>query len=259
MLTAVCRAAHFLHHGPRAVLADWLGWPLVGADADVVLANLRNMLGDDEVPFLTFVAARSRVAEDWLVASGAEQYVILGAGLDSFAWRQSGNVDVFEVDHPSTQAWKRGRIAVLGLPTPMQLSWVPVDFEVQSLGASLAQAALDGSRGVFVSWLGVTPYLTAEAIATTLRELPPCSLAVGYVPCEAERDADARQHGAMLEARVRELGEPWIMLPTRDEFAGLLAANGFEVLEDVGAHDLETRYGLPMVNYERMVLARNSS
>jgi methyltransferase (TIGR00027 family) len=206
MLTAVCRAAHLLHHGSRAVLADWLGWPLVGADADMVLANLRTMLGDDEVPFLTFVAARSRVAEDWLLASGAEQYVILGAGLDSFAWRQPGDVDVFEVDHPSTQAWKRARIGVLGLPTPARLVWVPVDFEVQSLGASLARAVLDERRGVFVCWLGVVPYLTAEAIATTLRELPLCFLAVGYVPCEAERDADARQHGAALEARVRELG-----------------------------------------------------
>jgi methyltransferase (TIGR00027 family) len=241
------------------VLADWLGWPLVGANADTVLANLRNMLGDDEVPFLTFVAARSRIAEDWLVASGAKQYVILGAGLDSFAWRQSGTVDVFEVDHPSTQTWKRARIAVLGLPTPAHLAWVPVDFEVQSLGASLAQSALNESRGVFVSWLGVTPYLTADAIATTLRELPPCSLAVGYVPCEAERDVDARKHCATLEAHVRELGEPWIMLPTREEFAGLLAANGFEVLEDVGAHDLARRYGLPMVNYERMALARKPS
>jgi methyltransferase (TIGR00027 family) len=241
------------------VLTDWFGWPLVGADADAVLANLRNILGDDEVPFLTFIAARSRIAEDWLVASGAKQYVILGAGLDSFAWRQSGTVDVFEVDDPSTQAWKRARIAALGLPTPAQLTWVPVDFEVQSLGASLAATALDARRGVFVSWLGVTPYLTAEAIATTLRALPACSLAVGYVPCEAERDADARQHGATLEARVRELGEPWIMLPTREEFAGLLAANGFEILQDVGAHDLESRYEVPMVNYERMALARKSS
>src|SRR5262245_56524675 len=112
MMTAVGRAVHLLHHGPRAVLADWLGWPLVGADADAVLANLRNLLGDDEVPFLSFIAARSRLAEDWLGASGATQYVILGAGLDSFAWRQSGDIEVFEVDHPSTQAWKRARVAM---------------------------------------------------------------------------------------------------------------------------------------------------
>ena len=257
-MTAIGRAAHLLHHGPRALLADWLAWPFVGAEAEVALTAVRGLLGDHEIPFCTFIAARSRIAEDWLAASGAGQYVILGAGLDSFAWRQPGSIRVVEVDHPSAQAWKRARAAAIGLPMPAGLAWAPVDFEQQGLGSALAEAALDGTRGVLVSWLGVIPYLTQGAIAATLRELPPCSLAVGYVPAEGEWDDDARQVGAALQARVRAVGEPWITLPTRAQFAALLADNGFTVIEDVGAHDIQTRYGLAAVNYERMALARRN-
>ncbi len=81
--------------------------------------------------------------------------MILGAGLDAFAWRQSGNVRVFEVDHPDTQAWKKQRAVTVGLRSPPQLVWVPVDFERQRVGSALAAAGLDGTSGVFVSWLGV--------------------------------------------------------------------------------------------------------
>jgi O-methyltransferase involved in polyketide biosynthesis len=101
------------------------------------------------------------------------------------------------------------------------------------------------------------PYLTPEAINATLRELPRCSLAVGYVLPDAYRDQDARELGAGFEARVRQVGEPWLTLPTSAEFAGLLADSGFQVVEDIGAHDIQTRYGLRALNYERMALARN--
>jgi methyltransferase (TIGR00027 family) len=259
MIAAMARASHLLHYGPRALLADWLAWPLAGADAEAILAKRRELLGDLDVPFCAWIAARSRLAEDWLITSAAEQYVILGAGLDSFAWRQPGRVRVFEVDQPSTQAWKRERIAALGMPTPAELVWVPVDFEHDQLGPALAQTGLDARRGVFVSWLGVVPYLTSDAIVQTLHDLPDCSLAVGYVPPDTHRDEDARELGARSDDSVRELGEPWVTLPTRNEFAALLAEGGFTVIEDVGAHDIETRYGIPAVNFERMTLARKAS
>jgi methyltransferase (TIGR00027 family) len=259
MMAAMARASHLLHYGPRALLADWLAWPLVGADAEAILAKRRELLGDLDVPFCAWIAARSRLAEDWLITSAAEQYVILGAGLDSFAWRQPGRVRVFEVDQPSTQAWKRERIAALGMPTPAELVWVPVDFEHDQLGPALAQAGLDATRGVFVSWLGVVPYLTSDAIVQTVRDLPDCSLAVGYGPPDTHRDEDARDISAKVEARVREVGEPWITLPTPNEFAALLAKGGFTVIEDIGAHDIETRYGLPAIFFERMTLARKDS
>ena len=260
MIAAMARASHLLHYGPRALLADWLAWPLAGADAEAILAKRRELLSDlDVVPICVWIAARSRLAEDWLTTSAAEQYVILGAGLDSFAWRQPERVRVFEVDQPSTQAWKRERVAALGMPTPAELTWTPVDFEHDQLGPALAQAGLDATRGVFVSWLGVVPYLTSDAIVQTLHDLPDCSLAVGYVPPDTHRDEDARELGARSDDRVRELGEPWVTLPTRNEFAALLAEGGFTVIEDVGAHDIETRYGIPAVNFERMTLARQAS
>ena len=87
MTAAMGRAAHLIHYGPRALLADWLAWPLVGANAEAILAGYRALMGDQEVPFATWFGARSRLTEDWLAVSGAEQHVILGAGLDSFGWR----------------------------------------------------------------------------------------------------------------------------------------------------------------------------
>jgi len=87
MLAAAARAAHLFEHGPRALLADWMAWPFLGADADGVLAAGRAITGDVGGLFATWMAARSRISEDWLTDSGAQQHVILGAGLDSSVWR----------------------------------------------------------------------------------------------------------------------------------------------------------------------------
>jgi methyltransferase (TIGR00027 family) len=256
MMAAIGRAGDLIHHGPRALLGDWLAWPFVGTDADAILASNRPVLGDLEAPFVTWLAARSRLAEDWLAASGADQYVILGAGLDSFAWRQDADVRVFEVDHPSTQAWKQARVASIGLPVPAELVWVPVDFERQRLGPALSEAGLDTSRAVFVSWLGVIPYLTRDAIIQTLQELPRCQLALGYLPPRELVDEDARQLCTTVEAIARETGEPWITSLSPAQFAAMLTEGGFTVTDDVGAHDIEGRYGRRALNYERMALAR---
>ena len=260
MSAAVARSAHLIHRGPHAILADWMAWPLVGADADAVIADVRPALGEDEVPFWAWFAARHRLAEEWLAASGAAQYVVLGAGLDSFAWRQTGSVRVFEVDHPSTQAWKAARLEAIGAPVPPELVRVPVDFERERIGPALTAAGLDPARDVFVSWLGVIPYLTPDAIAQTLSDLPAgCSLGVGYVPPVAAQDNDAQRLGAVVEAQVAQLGEPYLTTPTRSEFAELMTRNHFAVIEDVGPHDIEDRYGLRALNHERMALARKDA
>lgn len=256
MMAALGRATHLLHYGPNALFDDWLAWPLVGPAADPIIDGIRPLLGDDEVPIATWFAARSRLTEDWLAATGAAQYVILGAGLDSYAWRTANDVRVFEVDHPATQAGKQARATRLGLSPAAAPTWVPVDFERADLATSLAEAGLDPTTSAFVSWLGVVPYLTPEAIRSTLNSLPPCTLAVGYVVPESFRDEDARRFGAVIETQVATMGEPWLSLMTPTEFATLLATAGFSVVEDVGAHDIESRYGIPAVNYERMALAR---
>ena len=258
-MAAVARALHLFAHGPRSLLADWLAWPLAGADAETIAAASTAVLWEMQEPFMTWFAARSRITEDWLAASGAGQYVILGAGLGSFAWRQQSHIRVFEVDRPATQAWKAARVAALGLHVPKELVWIPVDFERQLLGEALAGAGVERAEELFVSWLGVIPYLTEDAITATLRELPPCLLTVAYVPSEDSWDAAAQPLGATFQSLVRESGEPWLSLLTRDQLATVLAGAGFSMVEDLGASDVQERYGLPAVHHERIAMARKEA
>jgi methyltransferase (TIGR00027 family) len=256
MLVACARGWHLFGHGPSAVSADWLAWPLVGGDAEGLMAGMRAAFGDLTEPLSTWVAARSQQPEDWLAASGAEQYVILGAGLDSFAWRQDGGVRVFEVDRPATQGWKRSRLEALGIPEPPELVWVPVDFELESIDASLRRAGC-GSDPTFISWLGVVHYLTLEAVRATLCALPPCSLAVSYAAPEDMWRGEACAASKTFQAMAREAGEPFVTLLTPVEFGDVLADAGFALIDEVGPEDVEDRYGLPAVaiGEERVVLA----
>jgi methyltransferase (TIGR00027 family) len=259
MMAACARAVHLFAHGPRAVLADWLGWPLVGGAAEEMVAGLRAVFGDAAPLVETWIAARSRFTEDWLRDSGAAQYVILGAGLDSFAWRQSTAVTVFEVDHPATQAWKRSRLRALGVIEPRDLVWVGVDFERESIADGLARAGV-GVRSTFISWLGVVPYLSTDAIAATLRDLPPCSLAVSYgLPEDSWPDA-VRAVSEIYRAVAVDAGEPLRTLFTPGQFAALLSDHGFTVLDDAGFEDVELRYGVPALSIgcERVTLARKA-
>jgi methyltransferase (TIGR00027 family) len=255
MLAAAARAAHLFRHGHRAVLSDWLAWPFLGRDAETILETGRVLLGENGDAFATWIAARSRITEDWLQASAARRYLILGAGLDSFAWRSEGAVEVLEIDHPSTQAWKQSRFAALGLASPSHLTFVPVDFERQELAIALHEmGGLDDET--FVSWIGVTPYLTNEAIVTTLNALRPCVLAVSYVPPEAVWDRTARSIAERMTTAVAGVGEPWVSFYSPSDFADLLSTAGFRVFEDLGPEDVERRFGLSCVNYERIALAR---
>src|SRR5204862_4639541 len=119
-----------------------------------------------------FVAARSRFSEETMaacVARGVRQVVILGAGLDTFSLRNPhAGVTVYEVDYPATQAWKRERLAQAGVALPPSLTFASVDFERQSLADGLAAAGFRSDRPAYFQWLGVTPYLTREAIVATL-------------------------------------------------------------------------------------------
>jgi methyltransferase (TIGR00027 family) len=260
MLVACARGWHLFGHGPRAVSADWLAWPLVGSDAEELMAGMRAAFGDLADPLSTWAAARSQQPEDWLAASAAEQYVILGAGLDSFAWRQDAGVQVFEVDQPATQAWKRARLEALGIPEPPELVWVPVDFEVESIDAGLRQAGC-GSEPTFISWLGVLHYLTLDAVRATLSALPPCSLAVSYVPPEDMWRGEGRAASKTFQAIAREAGEPFVTLLTPVEFGDVLTDAGFALIDEVGPEDVEDRYGLPALSIgdERVVLATKTA
>lgn len=198
-----------------------------------------------------FIAARSRFAEDTLAAAvqrGVRQYGVLGAGLDTFACRNphaGEGLKVFEIDYPATQAWKRARLAEAGLQLAGGAVFAPVDFEHQTLAEGLATAGFDAEQPAFFSWLGVTPYLTREAIFQTL------SFIVGVPGSEVVFDhgePDSAYQGAAAAARevrakgVAALGEPWI---THFEPAALrqdLLGLGFDEVEDLGPPDIGPRY-----------------
>lgn len=255
-MVAVGRALHLFHHGPRAVLADSLAWPLIGPEAEVLSQSLRGAIpAGTEIPTATWLAARSRITEDWLAASGASQYVVLGAGLDTYAWRQEGSHRVFEVDHPATQGWKRARLTSLGVIAPDELVWVPVDFEADSYREGLAAMGYDASASTFVSWLGVIPYLSLEAINATVGALPPCSISLSYIPPPSSWDPEVIGLGQVVSTLAGRSGEPWVTHLRPDELADLLANHGLRVVEDIGAKEIAARLGLAAINYERLALA----
>src|ERR1700686_1320542 len=168
---AIRRAAHQLLDQPR-VLDDPLALRIIGSEAEEALRSDPKEDHAFSRGFRAFMAARSRYAEDELahaVAHGVRQYVVLGAGLDTFAYRNPHpGLRVFEVDHPDTQEWKREQLLAAGIAVPSALSFVPIDFERQTLADGLARAGFGAGDAAFFSWLGVTPYLTREACRTTL-------------------------------------------------------------------------------------------
>ncbi len=259
MLAAGARALHTLRHGPAALLQDWLAWPLMGSVADELLPLGKALLGQETDAFTTWIAARSRFSDDWLKSCSATQHVILGAGLDSSAWRSPGDVRVFEVDHPATQAWKRARVEMLELRWGDPV-WVAVDFERQGIHDALVSSGLEDDARVFVSWHGVVPYLTADAVTATLSELPAqASIALSYVVPESDWSERAHPIASTFQGLAADAGEPWLSLMTPDDVRELLSQVGFAVAEDVGPDDVADRYGLPAMNYERIALAHRSS
>src|SRR5271166_4909290 len=167
------RAAHqVLERG--LVFTDPLALGILGQDAEeaVTLARAR----PERRPLRFFIAMRSRFAEDMAsraMAEGARQILVLGAGLDTFAYRVQGAEDlrVFELDHPATQRDKRRRLADAGITEPARVAYVAHDFEHGGMTEALKAAGLKSSERIFVLWLGVTPYLTKGAVFATLAEL----------------------------------------------------------------------------------------
>jgi methyltransferase (TIGR00027 family) len=199
-----------------------------------------------------FMAVRSRFAEDEFaraVAAGVRQYVALGAGLDTFAWRnpyRECGVRVFEVDHPATQGWKRGLIAEADLPEPPATVYVPVDFERQSLASQVSAAGFDGGAPAFFSWLGVVPYLTLEAFRSTLRFFGAMAAGSGVVfdyplPREALGESERRVLDE-LSARVARIGEPFQLFFTPAQLTEELSSVGWRALDDLGGTEIRSRY-----------------
>jgi methyltransferase (TIGR00027 family) len=243
LTAAAARAAHLIVDRPPVILADTLAATLLGDRADELIEYHRAH-GEHVVLSCARaqVTCRARYAEDRLadsVRAGVRQYVILGAGLDSFAYRSplAGQVRVFEVDHPATQQWKRRQLSAARVPVPDSVTFAPVDFETGSLAAGLASAGFDAAAPALVSWLGVTMYLTRPAIAETLAVLgksaPGTELVVEHMLPEQLRDADGQTYVDQVAPVTAERGEPWLTFLAPDEMSALLAAHGFEMVEQV--------------------------
>ncbi len=196
----------------------------------------------------SFLVARSRYAEENLARAidvGVRQYVLLGAGLDTFGCRNPyDGLRVLEVDHPATQAWKRELLGCSGIPVPESLTFAPVDFENQMLSAQLSAAGFDFDAPAFFGWLGVVPYLTLEAFRATLAFISDRPAGSGVTldygqPREALPLLERMAHDALAK-RVQLAGEPFRLFFTPALMAVELA--GFRKIEDLGAAEINARY-----------------
>lgn len=234
LTAAAARAAHLIVDASPRIFADTLAAPLLGPLADELLAYHRTR-GDH--PILAGARAqttiRARIAEATLADSGADQYVLLGAGLDTYAYRShhAERVHVFEVDHPASQQWKRDRVAEADLAPRGKLTHVAVDLETEPAVPALLAAGLDLSRPTVVSWLGVTMYLTREAIAATLATLgtlaPGSRLVLDYLLPEGMRDELGELYVAGVAPVAAQGGEPWRTFLSPEEAGELLRTAGF--------------------------------
>jgi len=249
---AMRRAAHQLVDEPK-VLDDPIALKILGPGAVQRLEGGEGM-GHDRFSrsIRAFMAARSRYAEDELaraVARGAGQYVVLGAGLDTFAYRNphgAAALRVFEVDHPATQEWKRRQLAATEIAIPPSVTFAPVDFERQTLASGLREAGFDREKPAFFSWLGVTMYLTEEAIDATLRfvgSLPPGGgIVFDYVVPRGSLGIAARMALDVLSRRVEVAGEPFRTFFDPKALGERLRQVGFRSVADLGADEINARY-----------------
>jgi methyltransferase (TIGR00027 family) len=240
------RAAHQVLEG-GVVFRDPLALRILGPDADAAVRRAREDPSGRRLRL--FVALRSRFAEDRLaeaLGQGVRQVVVLGAGLGTLAYRTvfGSGVRVFEVDHPSTQAWKRRRLAEVGIPEPAWLTFAPVDFERETLGEGLGAAGFDPALRSFFTWLGMVPYLTGEAVFATLgfiAALPGGGEVVfDYANPPAPGEDTSARDG--LARRVAAAGEPFRSHFHTPDLHTRLEALGFRTIEDLGPRLIRERF-----------------
>jgi methyltransferase (TIGR00027 family) len=242
------RAAHQLLEQGR-IFTDPLAVRILGEDADTIARQAEQNPSSRRMRI--FIAARTRFAEDSLAAAverGVRQLVVLGAGLDTYAYRGElrERLRIFEVDHPATQAWKRRRLAEAAIPLPSCLTFAPVDFERETLAEGLAAAGFDPAKQTFFTWLGVVPYLTEEAVWSTLgfiASLPRGAHVVfDYSDPPESLTPEMRAFHDRRAARVAELGEPWVNYFDSDQLRGRLSGLGFSEIEDLRPPQIAARY-----------------
>jgi methyltransferase (TIGR00027 family) len=250
LAVATHRAAHQVVEGGR-VFADPLALRIIGADARTLARDVEANPSRRGMRF--FVSARSAVAEAALEAAvetrGVGQLVLLGAGLDTFAYRNpfEGRLRVFEVDHPATQAWKRRRLSDAGIAAPASMAYAPVDFERDRLLDRLLEAGFDPARRTFFTWLGVVSYLTEAAVMATLEAIGVLprggEVVFDYSDPPATMTAEAQVARARRAAAVAAAGEPFRSSFEPAALHAALRRLGFGNIEDLGPGELAKRFG----------------
>ena len=258
--TAQFAAAHRAYHSKydsSPILednaAEWLLGPPLSAILNV--SPLRWLFWRPLIakvkPISTFIVVRSRYTEDTLkhfISDGCRQYLVLGAGLDSWALRHNEpEVIVFELDHPATQLWKENRIRSRLGSLPSHLVLTPIDFECESITDVLSGHGFDSLSKVFVSWLGTICYLTHGAIEETFASLAKvCSsgsrVVFDYFQPKSTMSPSDLQLYEMLDAGGTRRGEPMKTLLNAEDMAKILDSAGFRVVEDLSAPEIRQRY-----------------
>lgn len=236
---AVHRAVHQDLEG-GLVFADPLAWQILGVTPDQKAEIIAEARSGASSNLRIFIAARHRFAEDVAAEAslrGVDQIIVLGAGLDTFAYRRSGaDQSVYEADLPRASKWKQDCLAEAGIPIPPSVHYVGADFENDDWLAALAEVGL-AKRPTTVLWLGVVPYLSRDAVRATLAKLatiPGVEVVFDYPT------------PAVLETRLAEvvadLGEPFRSAWEPDLLHELLRGLGFDEIEDLGPDEIARRY-----------------
>jgi methyltransferase (TIGR00027 family) len=243
---ALLRAMHQLVDDPPPILDDPVSVRLVGAErADAIRSHPERAAEPATAGLRSHIVLRSRYAEDWLrdaAGRGVSQYVELGAGLDTFAYRQPSWADqlrIFEVDHQASQQMKIDRLAAAAIEVPANVTFVPIDLDAQPIGPALGRAGFDASKPAFVSCLGVLAYLrpeTADSVFGWVASLIPGSEFVFTFA----RPVTGPQRGTA--ARAAELHEPWLTRLEPDELNRRLIGLGFRAVEFPGPLELASYY-----------------
>jgi methyltransferase (TIGR00027 family) len=244
---AMRRATHQLFDRPL-VFEDPLAVAILEPEVAAALTRESDFRGEERLR--AFMAVRSRYAEEQLRAAverGVKQYVILGAGLDTFAYRNPyADLRVFEVDYPATQIWKRQRLEAAGIALPPGLRFAPVDFEKEALSDGLRDAGFVSEQRTFFAWLGVTPYLARETVFATLRLiLAMCrgnGVVFDYSVPRSSMDAEGQLVLDALMKRVEAAGEPFQGFFETGELERELREMGYQHVEDLSSSAIDARY-----------------
>ncbi|RFP25948.1 SAM-dependent methyltransferase [Duganella sp. BJB488] len=269
-MTATLRAAHQLYDAPL-ILRDPVAVPLLGAEG---AARLHDDGERQRHPLAAAMRAtlvvRARLAEDsWQAAhrGGVNQYVILGAGLDTYAYRADclPSARLYEVDLPAMQQWKRACLRAAGIAAPASLAYVATDFEQASLSADLQLAGLDADAPACCSWLGVTMYLPADAVMRTLQDVagfaPGSSIVFDYCVHDSHLGETERMGLQVVAAALAAQGEHLLSTFDPQALEHMLRRFGYSRVEHFGAPELSERYlggrgdGLRLSGIFRMVRA----